>query len=68
LENKFYKDGIMYNLNHLNKLEAEIFDNTQDGERLFFNSKLTLINCLEKYLQKKRRLDKNFLITKTSLN
>ena len=64
MENQFYKDGILYNLNHLNETKAEIFDNTQDGDRLFFNSKLTLINCLEKYLQKKRKLDKNFLITK----
>jgi hypothetical protein len=63
LEDKFYKNEMIYNLDHLNELEAEIFDDTQD-EYLYFNSKLTLINCLEKYLQKKRRSDKNFLITK----
>ena len=65
-EDQFYFDKAqpIYDLNYLNESKAEIFDNTQDDEYLYFNSKLVLINCLEKYLQKKRRLDKNFVITK----
>ena len=64
LEDGFFKkDGIL-RLNNLNEPEAEIFENTQEDEYQHFNSKLTLINYLEKYLQKKRTLDKNFIITK----
>jgi arsenate reductase-like glutaredoxin family protein len=63
LEDHFDKDGLN-DLKNLNEKEAEILENSQDNEYQNFKSKLTLINCLEKYLQKKRRLDKNFVITK----
>lgn len=64
LEDYFDKDGLN-DLKNLNEKEAEILENSQDNEYQNFKSKLTLINCLEKYLQKKRRLDKNFQITKS---
>ena len=62
-EEKFKKKGYFINLENLNNIEAEISQNNQDYEYRYFDSKIALINCVEKYLQKKRRLDKDFQIS-----
>ena len=63
-EDNFYKDGIIF-LENLGDTEAEIYDNNQNDEYQYFNSKLVLINYVEKFLQKKRKLDKFFQITES---
>ena len=64
-EEKFTKKGYIINIENLKDLEAEISENNQDYEYRYFESKITVINCVEKFLQKKRKLDKNVEITQS---
>ena len=64
LDNNFLKDEII-DLESLCDIEAEIYDNNQVEEYQYFNSKLALINYVEKFLQKKRKLDNTFQITES---
>ena len=64
-QNRFFKEGIITNPRNLNNIEAEIFENNPNQYQ-YFDSKLTLIDLMEKYLQKKRRSTKNMEITESS--
>ena len=66
LDENFFKNEIVINLEDLCDIEAEIYDNNQSDEYQYFNSKLTLINYVEKFLQKKRKLDNTFQITENN--
>ena len=50
-------------IDNLNNYEAEIFPDDKANEYKNFDSKITSIKLMEKYLQKKRRLDRNIKIT-----
>ena len=67
LDNNFLKDQLI-DLENLCDIEAEIYDNSQVEEYQYFNSKLALINYVEKFLQKKRKLDRNFQITENNFD
>ena len=62
-DNIFRKKNTIIKIKDLNKEEAKIEQNLEDNEYLYFKSKLTLINIMENFLQKKRRIKDNFKIT-----
>ena len=62
-EQKFTKNGYIINLENLGNIEAEISQNNGEDEYRYFESKCRVINFVEKYLQKKRRLDKDIKIS-----
>ena len=62
-DKKFKNNGLELNLGNLNWIEAEITEKAQENEYRYFDSKLAIINLVEKFLQKKRRLDNNIKIS-----
>ena len=62
-EEKFKRNGFILNMGNLNRIEAEISEKAQENEYRYFDSKLAIINLVEKFLQKKRRLDDNIKIS-----
>ena len=62
-DEKFKNKGFIFNLENVNRIEAEISEKSQENEYRYFDSKLAIINLVEKFLQKKRRLDDNIKIS-----
>ena len=62
-QESFTKDGkVKIYLDKLNDNEAEIFSDNETNEYQNFESKLASINLIEKYLQKKRRINNDIKI------
>ena len=59
------KEGII-DLEVLNNKEGQISQQIEDNEYRYFDSKLTLINIMEKFLQKKTRFQNGIKITESS--
>ena len=55
---QFLKDGNTVELENLNREEAKITQEIDDNENKSFNSKKILVKCIENFLQKKRRSDR----------
>ena len=63
-DDKFTKDDkSIVDLEELNNEEARISQDIEDNEYKYFGAKKTLINLMEKFLQKKRKLKKDMKIT-----
>ena len=62
-EEKFKSNCFNLDLRNLNRIEAEISEKTPENEYSHFDSKLAIINAVEKFLQKKRKLDDKIKIS-----
>ena len=62
-EKKFKSNGFNLDVRNLNRIEAEISEKTPENEYSHFDSKLAIINAVEKFLQKKRKLDDKIKIS-----
>ena len=62
-EEKFKNKGFIFNLENANRIEAEISEKSQENEYRYFDSKLAVINVVEKFLQKKRRFGDDIKIS-----
>ena len=60
----FKKEGDIIFIKNLNKERAKIEQEISENENLLFKSKLGLFNIMTHFLQRKRRREKNFKITR----